>query len=274
MGYLGCLFAWMHPIRHTGRRIRRAVTPRPIRRMLRAKNQVLHPISSAERSVFRAVDRAVTPKRTRKRRQRAAPTQESALQQLIPGQPHVTREPAQLLKEFAALDANDLEDAERTARAVIGQMPTYGMAYNTLGFLLLGRGLVRDALDAFHRAEELSPDRLELIEANIASCQYVLGNAAASSALFDNCLNVRSFAQGGILHGISGANLFLVSVQSQEGYSQLMALNAGWSALRAGRAEIAESRAAIASGLMRIGTDVDVAASLEELKAELGARRA
>lgn len=273
MGYLGCLFAWMHPIRYTGRRIRRAVTPRPIRRMLRAKNQVLHPISSAERSVFRAVDRAVTPKRTVKRRQGAAHTHESPLQQVKPAQPRVTREPAQLLKEFGALDANDLENAERTARAVIGQMPTYGMAYNTLGFLLLGRGLARDALDAFQRAEKLSPDRLELIEANMASCHYLLGNAAASSALFDNCLNVRSFTQGGILHGISGHRLFLVSVQSQDAYKQLMALNAGWSALRAGRAETAESFAAIAAGLMGIGTDLDVAASLDELKAEIAATR-
>lgn len=68
VGYLGCLFSWMHPIRHLGRGVRRAVTPRPVRRMLRAKNQIVHPVSSAERSVFRSVDRAVTPKRRRRRK--------------------------------------------------------------------------------------------------------------------------------------------------------------------------------------------------------------
>ena len=67
MGYLGCLFSWLHPIRHTGRRVRRALTPRPIRQALRAKNQIVHPVSSAERAAFRAVDRSITPKRKRKR---------------------------------------------------------------------------------------------------------------------------------------------------------------------------------------------------------------
>jgi hypothetical protein len=68
LGNLGCLFAWMHPVRHMGRSVRRAVTPRPIRRVLRAKNQIVHPMSSAERAAFRAVDRAVTPRRRRRRK--------------------------------------------------------------------------------------------------------------------------------------------------------------------------------------------------------------
>src|ERR1700675_2088441 len=73
VGYLGCLFAWMHPVRHLGRSARRAVTPRPIRRMLRAKNQIVHPVNSAERAVFRSVDRGITPRRRRSRKLPSAP---------------------------------------------------------------------------------------------------------------------------------------------------------------------------------------------------------
>lgn len=69
MGYLGWLFAWMHPIRHLSRRAKRSITPRPIRRALRAKDQILHPIESAERSVFRAADRAITPRKSRRKPQ-------------------------------------------------------------------------------------------------------------------------------------------------------------------------------------------------------------
>lgn len=73
MGYLGCLFAWMHPVRHLGHRAQRAITPRPIRRMLRAKNVIVHPVGSVERAAFRSVDRAITPKRRRRRKQAPAP---------------------------------------------------------------------------------------------------------------------------------------------------------------------------------------------------------
>jgi len=74
MGYLGCLFSWMHPVRHVGRQVRRAVTPRPIRRVLRAKNQVVHPVSSAERAIFRSVDRAITPRRKPSRKSGSSAT--------------------------------------------------------------------------------------------------------------------------------------------------------------------------------------------------------
>jgi len=73
VGYLGCLLSWLHPVRHVGRRVKRAVTPRPIRRALRTKNQIFHPIESMERSVFRAVDRAVTPRKSRQRRSSVPP---------------------------------------------------------------------------------------------------------------------------------------------------------------------------------------------------------
>ncbi len=231
MGYLGCLFSWMHPIRHTGRKVRRALTPRPIRGILRAKNQVVHPVSSAERAVFRAVD-------------------------------------------FASLGVKDLENAERNFRAIIRTIPSLGIAHNNLGFVLLAKGQVEDALAAFKRAEEVGSDRLELIEANMACCQYLLGNTAASSALFEDCLDTRSFTRSGMLYGISGDRLFLVSVPSAGAYTRLIALNAGWSALRAGNPEVARARAAIAIGLLGIVSDQSISDSLVALTAELGRHNA
>jgi len=68
MGTLGCLFAWLHPVGHLKRSAQRAVTPRPVRRALGVKNRVVHPIESAEREVFRTVDRAITSRRKKRRR--------------------------------------------------------------------------------------------------------------------------------------------------------------------------------------------------------------
>lgn len=282
MGYLGCLFSWLHPIRHTGRQIRRAVTPRPIRRLLRAKNQVLHPVSSAERSVFRVVDRAVTPKRKRQRRRRVLPAPDAAFRQVKRAQPDVTHQPQEpaarwwtpeparrtssdLFQGFAAFSVNDLENAERNLRAVVEATPRSEIAHNNLGFVLLAEGQVEQALAAFKRAEKMGADCLEQIEANMACCHYLLGNATASSALFENCMNARSFVAAGILYGISGDHLFLASVPLAAAYTQLMALNAAWSALRAGKPEIARTRAAMATGLLGLASDQALTDSLEEL---------
>jgi tetratricopeptide (TPR) repeat protein len=300
MGYVGCLFAWLHPIRHTRRRAQRALTPRPIRRVLRAKNQVLHPISSAERAVFRSVDRAITPKRKRKMQPQQPPSadvinsadlaetrarvwaieRQARLRieraRLTPGQiaqakalpqSHAPVQPGgdELLRGFAAFDPKDLDLAEQRLRAVVDAATGIGMAHNNLGFVLLAKGQVEDALAAFRRAEDRDSDRLEVIEANMACCHYLLGYAADSSALFESCLSARSFKSPGILYGISGDRLFLVSVKSATAYTQLMALNAAWSASRAGNRDLAARRATTVAGAPL----QDLADSLNKLRAEL-----
>ncbi len=67
MGILRSLLSILHPVRTAKRKVKRAVIPRPIRRVQRAKNQVLHPVSSAKGRAIGAVDRAITPKRKRRR---------------------------------------------------------------------------------------------------------------------------------------------------------------------------------------------------------------
>lgn len=189
---------------------------------------------------------------------------------LVPGSSTELSTLLQLLQEgFTAFGAKDLENAEQRFRAVIEAMPSLGVAHNNLGFVLLAKGQVEDALAAFNRSEEVGFERPELVEANIACCHYLLGNTAASFALFENCLNARSFTSAAILNGISGDRLFIASLPSAGAYTQLMALNAAWSALRAGKPEIAKARAAMAAGLVGIASDQALTDALEELKAEI-----
>ena len=67
MGMLTSLLRIVHPVRTVKRKVKRAVIPRPIRRVQRAKNQVLHPVSSANGKAIGAIDRAITLKRKRQR---------------------------------------------------------------------------------------------------------------------------------------------------------------------------------------------------------------
>lgn len=68
MGILRGLYDVLHPVRAAKYRVRRAVVPRGVRRVLRAEDIVEHPIESAEWRAFDDLDRAVTPRRRRRRR--------------------------------------------------------------------------------------------------------------------------------------------------------------------------------------------------------------
>ncbi len=189
---------------------------------------------------------------------------------LVPGSATELSALLQLLQQgFTAFTANDLETAEHNFRAVIEAMPSLGVAHNNLGFVLLATGRFDDALAAFNRAGETGFDRLELLQANIACCHYFLGNPAASLALFEGCLNARAFSGPSILHGISGDGLFLVSLPSAGAYTQLMALNAAWSATRAGKTDDAHKLMTMAQSLVEISADQPLTDALGQLEEEL-----
>jgi len=170
---------------------------------------------------------------------------------------------------FAAFGASDLDAAEEHFLAVTETMPSLAVAHNNLGFVRLSKGKVEEALATFKKAQETGFDRLELLEANIACCYYLLGNADASLALFENCLNARSFSAVAVLHGLSSGGLFLVSLPSAGAYTRLMALNAGWSAMRTGRNDLAGRYLGMALGLMAIPADQQLIQAIEELRARL-----
>lgn len=174
-----------------------------------------------------------------------------------------------LQQGFTAFGARDLDTAEGLFRSVIEAMPSFAMAHNNLGFVLLDKGQVDEALVEFQKAGETGFDRLELLDANMGCCHYLLGNPAASLYLFDGCLNSRSFSSGSILHGIGGDNLFLVSLPSAGAYTQLMALNAGWSAFRAGQRDVAMRRLEIATSLVDMTTTESLKDSMSKLQSDL-----
>ena len=70
MGLLTSLLRIFHPVRTTKRAVRRALIPRPVRKVYRTVKTVANPISSAKGAVkykaIGAVDRAITPKKRRK----------------------------------------------------------------------------------------------------------------------------------------------------------------------------------------------------------------
>lgn len=62
MGLLTKALRIAHPVRTAKRSVKRAVTPRPIRRALSIKNAVAHPVSHLEYGAIGALDRAITPR--------------------------------------------------------------------------------------------------------------------------------------------------------------------------------------------------------------------
>lgn len=70
MGLLTSLLRLLHPIRSTKRTVRRAIIPRPVRKVYRTAKTAGNPISSVKGAVkyraIGAVDRAITPKKRKK----------------------------------------------------------------------------------------------------------------------------------------------------------------------------------------------------------------
>lgn len=70
MGFLTSLLRLLHPVRTTKRAIRRAVIPKPVRKVYRTAKYVANPVSSVKGAVkykaIGAVDRAITPRKRKK----------------------------------------------------------------------------------------------------------------------------------------------------------------------------------------------------------------
>jgi hypothetical protein len=75
MGLLTKTLRIAHPVRSAKRSVKRAIIPRPVRRALRVKYTVMHPIGSLEYKAIGAVDRAITPKRRSRKRKTTSSAQ-------------------------------------------------------------------------------------------------------------------------------------------------------------------------------------------------------
>lgn len=166
------------------------------------------------------------------------PLQRLPLSAVGGGQVSDDHEVETLLQEgFNAFGRGDSDSAEETFRKVAERFPHAAGGHNNLGFVLLARGDAKGALDAFARAKDLGFPQNEITDANVAAASYVLGDTVKALAMFVTCLRERIFRTPAVLFGIGSSGLFPIQLQSAADYTSLMALNASWSALRAGDGE-------------------------------------
>ncbi len=152
--------------------------------------------------------------------------------QKIAGPVPVELEPQILLNEgFKQFAAGDQAGAEAIFRDVTKRYPAEASAHNNLGFLLLGKGQAKPALEAFQKARELGYIHPELLDANIGCCHYLLGELVAAQIFFEQCLRIHGFrSPSAVLFAIDTAGLSPVALHSAADYVSLAMLNAAWSA--------------------------------------------
>lgn len=154
------------------------------------------------------------------------------------GQPSDDSEVETLLQEgFTAFGRGDRDSAEEGFRKVAERFPNAAGGHNNLGFVLLAKGDAAGALDAFAKAMDLGFPQNEITDANVAAASYILGDSVKALGIFVICLRERIFRTPAVLFGIGPSGLFPIQLQSAAEYTSLMALNAAWSAMRAGDRE-------------------------------------
>lgn len=119
------------------------------------------------------------------------------------------------------------------AREVLELFPGAARAHNNLGFLMLGDAAYNDALVAFDRAAELGYDEKQILDFNRACAHYMVASYESALAGFRGCF-AELTSRASVLYLIDGDALVPIEVGSATAYIGLAALNAGWSAMRAG----------------------------------------
>jgi len=140
---------------------------------------------------------------------------------------------AKLSVGYEAFSRSDLTTAQQNFQEVVADLPEFAHGHNNLGFVLLAQGQAGAALASFSRARQLGFPQAELLDANLACCYYVVGDAGVASLLFQQCLATYGFGGRAFLFGINDSGLFPVHLVSAFDYASLMMLNAAWSALKA-----------------------------------------
>jgi tetratricopeptide (TPR) repeat protein len=138
---------------------------------------------------------------------------------------------------YRAFGEGNTLQAEEFFRSAIGRAPTLPSAHNNLGFVLLAKGDAEGALVALAEARRLGYPQNEISDANIGCALYRAGKSGAALKVFVDCLETHIFRGPATLFGIGSADLFPVHLESAAGYVALIALNAAWSAARAGDIE-------------------------------------
>jgi tetratricopeptide (TPR) repeat protein len=134
---------------------------------------------------------------------------------------------------FTAFQSGEVERAEALFRQLVARVPAWSLAQNALGFVLLTRGDASAALDRFMDAKRLEAGNPELLDVNVACCYYVLRDYQKALSDLEYCLRTYTLSSLSLLLAIHADRLVPTTLSTAGDYVALLALNAGWSALRA-----------------------------------------
>ena len=177
---------------------------------------------------------------------------------------------AALQTGFQTFTRGDVAGAAAIFLDLATRFPGSPDVQNNLGFTLLAQGQPQDALDAFHRAANGGYRLTELLNANIACCQFLLGNHENSLELYLNLLKTSVQTLPVILFLLGRTEARPVILESSADYLALVALNAGRSAVALGQSSRARQLADIAqAGLLTFSGPPGNAATFEIALAEL-----
>jgi Tetratricopeptide repeat len=136
---------------------------------------------------------------------------------------------------FAAFTAGDMERASQAFREAIAQDASNPVAHNNLGYVLLGQGHPDDALAAFRQAAALGYREMEVLNVNLGCAAYLKAEYEEAFQAFTSCLRETRAGTPSELWLIIDGRLRSMPVQSVGAYVALLAANAAWAALKAGR---------------------------------------
>ncbi len=140
-----------------------------------------------------------------------------------------------------AFQSGLLEDAARHFEQVTREFPAVAEAWNNLGFVRLGTGAAKQALDCFRRALELGFANRGTLTLNVACARYVEGRYASGIDAIALALKAPKFEGPSILYAITRAGLRVVEVPDVQSFNGLGMLNLAWCEARLGHREEATS---------------------------------
>jgi len=135
---------------------------------------------------------------------------------------------------FKAFMSGDRAEASRIFGRLVERFPDSPDAHNNLGFTLLAEQHVREARESFIAALDKRPQYRELVEANLAVCNFLLGDQIEAADRFEALMPQPLRSPGSVLFALSRGTYQLMQLISPTDYLALMALNASRSALMGG----------------------------------------
>lgn len=134
---------------------------------------------------------------------------------------------------FRAYRVGDTATAERLFRALVDENPSWALARNALGFIMLAKGDGAAALEHFQTAQQLGAGIPDMLDVNVACCHYLLGHWQRALDDFEYALRTHTMSSPPIfLAAINEDGVVPVELATAGDYVALVALNAGWSAIR------------------------------------------